>query len=96
MLPKAVLVRRRGSKGKAKGKIAPAWDDMLLWHDGRVGEVWENTCHLQRGEGAPPLEQDTASWECRVVGLVREGQASQAASALVSRGLLAVMDNVFQ
>ena len=96
MLPKAVLVRRRGGKGKAKGKIASARDDMLLWHDGKAGEVWENTRHLQRGEGAPPPEQDAESRERRAVGLAREGQASRAASALVSRGLLAVTDNVLQ
>ena len=96
MLPKAVLVRRRGGKGKAKGKIASARDDMLLWRDGKAGEVWENTRHLQRGEGAPPPEQDAESRERRAVGLAREGQASRAASALVSRGLLAVTDNVLQ
>ena len=96
MLPKAVLVRRRGGKGKAKGKIAAARDDMLLWRDGKAGEVWENTRHLQRGEGAPPPEQDAESRERRAVGLAREGQASRAASALVSRGLLAVTDNVLQ
>ena len=96
MLPKAVLVRRRGGKGKAKGKIASARDDMLLWRDGKAGEVWENTRHLQRGEGAPPPEQDAESRERRAVGLAREGQASRAASALVSRGLLTVTDNVLQ
>ena len=96
MLPKAVLVRRRGGKGKAKGKIASARDDMLLWRDGKAGEVWENTRHLQRGEGAPPPEQGAESRERRAVGLAREGQASRAASALVSRGLLAVTDNVLQ
>ena len=96
MLPKAVLVRRRGGKGKAKGKIASARDDMLLWRDGKAGEVWENTRHLQRGEGPPPPEQDAESRERRAVGLAREGQASRAASALVSWGLLAVTDNVLQ
>ena len=96
MLPKAVLVQRRGGKGKAKGKIALARDDMLLWRDGRAGEVWENTRHLQCGEGVSPPEQDAALRERRAVGLAREGQASRAASALVSWGLLAVTDNVLQ